>query len=72
MKKLIGVMALARAALFAGAAHVADDGAKAVDASTASTGSYGDGIHANDWLVRLRAISIIPQRRRAARSARWA
>ncbi|KND58641.1 Outer membrane protein W precursor [Candidatus Burkholderia verschuerenii] len=56
MKKLIGVMALACAALFANAAQAAESGSNAADAS-----AYGDGIHANDWLVRLRAISIEPQ-----------
>jgi outer membrane protein len=46
MKKHLGVMVLALASLFAGTAK-ADD--------------MGGGIHANDWLVRLRAISIVPQ-----------
>jgi outer membrane protein len=50
MKKTLGVVALACAALFAGTAH-ADDGSSI----------SGGGIHAGDWLVRLRAISILPQ-----------
>jgi outer membrane protein len=49
MKKHVGVVAMACAALFAGTAK-ADELAAA-----------GGGIHAHDWLVRLRAIGIVPQ-----------
>jgi outer membrane protein len=63
MKKYLGVLVLACAAGFAGVAHAADDSATstASTASTASPSTAGGGIHANDWLVRLRAISIMPQ-----------
>jgi outer membrane protein len=63
MKKHLGVVVLACAALFAGAAHAADDSvaANASTSTSTSTSVTGGGIHANDWLVRLRAISIEPQ-----------
>jgi outer membrane protein len=50
MKKHLGVLVMACAALFAGTAKADGNG----------NGS-GSGIYANDWLVRLRAIEIMPQ-----------
>jgi outer membrane protein len=51
MRKSLGAIVMACAALFAGTAQAAD--------AAASTDSMG-GIHAGDVLVRLRAISIMP------------
>ena len=51
MRKTFGAVAMACAALFAGAAQAA---------GTASSGDLSGGIHAGDVLVRLRAISIQP------------
>ncbi|SAK91043.1 OmpW family protein [Caballeronia fortuita] len=51
MRKGLGAVVLACAALFAGAAHAAGD---------ATSGDSMGGIHAGDVLVRLRAISIQP------------
>jgi outer membrane protein len=57
MRKHLGVMVVACAALVAGAAQAAQ---AAEDGASTSLVS-GGGTHANDWLVRLRAISIEPQ-----------
>jgi outer membrane protein len=61
MKKYLGVLAMACAALFTSAAQ-AQESNPATDngVAAAAESAYGSGIHAKDWLVRLRAIAIVP------------